>query len=86
MIEDPDLTADPHSGGIGARWEGVYPHYDKAQDPRARRAMTENGPYVIYALCRLRSGPLPSIRCTHCNIDVPARPRWVILPDACPQS
>ena len=50
VIQDPDLTADPRSGRIGARWEGVYPHCDKAQDPRARRARTENWLYVIYGL------------------------------------
>ena len=39
---------DPRSGRIGARWEGVYPRVTR-EDPRARRAMTENGWYVVYA-------------------------------------
>ena len=30
VIQDPDLTADPRFGRIGARWEGVYPRCDKA--------------------------------------------------------
>ena len=30
MIRDPDLTSDPRSGRIGARWEWGHPRRDKA--------------------------------------------------------
>jgi D-alanyl-D-alanine carboxypeptidase len=41
-IQDPDLTSDPRSGRIDARWGGVYPRCDKA-DPGGK-ALGFGGP------------------------------------------